>query len=603
MPASTSTTTTQTTAANAQTQARKRKPQNGSSSNGIGAAAPHAQHNGRQLVGEAKAEGFRMDEAPLMFRVLAHVRVPMLMFVVIPLSFGLWCFRTARSEFRKFLTGFMPASLCAALGTHEERVAKIAKQLQQWNDDGCKKKLRTSRANWLSMSTRLLSNKQGCHLIDVSELNHILEYDEKEQTVTVEPMVTFGQLTEFLMPKGMCMQCHIEMESITVGGASMGFGLETNSHKVGFFQETVVEYELVTPDAKVHRVTAESDPELFYALPWSYGTIGFLTKVKCRVVKAKPYVHVTYIPTFSAKELSRKLNELANQESGPDFLEATGYSKDNAVIQCARFADVKEWNQRARVNHINWFWKPFYYKWVETALKKGQFDEYIPTKHYYHRFTRSIFWELEDMIPFSNHPLYRVLWGWMGAPEVSLLKLFQGPVIRKSSMYAHAVQESIVPLKILDEGIEKFDDWYGIYPLLIFPVRVYDRGDLSGMLRPRKDLTNEGKDYGIWVDIGAYGVPRAIKEGKSWSAKKNVRDMEHWTRDNGGWQALYTDIFCTEKELRSMFDHTLLEKARKRLGSEKAFGSVYSKVRPEPGLLDLSDVLAAEEKEENVKCN
>ena len=44
------------------------------------------------------------------------------------------------------------------------------------------------------------------------------------------------------------------------------------------------------------------------------------------------------------------------------------------------------------------------------------------------------------MIPFSNHPLYRLLWGWLGAPEVSLLKLFQGPVIRKASLYAHVVQ-------------------------------------------------------------------------------------------------------------------------------------------------------------------
>ena len=37
-------------------------------------------------------------------------------------------------------------------------------------------------------------------------------------------------------------------------------------------------------------------------------------------------------------------------------------------------------------------------------------EEVVPLKHFLHRFTRSIFWELEDMIPFSNHPLYRCLW-------------------------------------------------------------------------------------------------------------------------------------------------------------------------------------------------
>lgn len=29
--------------------------------------------------------------------------------------------------------------------------------------------------------------------------------------------------------------------------------------------------------------------------------------------------------------------------------------------------------------------KPWYYTHVETALTKGGFDEYIPTRHYHHR--------------------------------------------------------------------------------------------------------------------------------------------------------------------------------------------------------------------------
>ena len=38
----------------------------------------------------------------------------------------------------------------------------------------------------------------------------------------------------------------IEMEAITLGGVSMGLGVETNGHNVGWFQETVVEFEIVT---------------------------------------------------------------------------------------------------------------------------------------------------------------------------------------------------------------------------------------------------------------------------------------------------------------------------------------------------------------------
>lgn len=221
-------------------------------------------------------------------------------------------------------------------------------------------------------------------------------------------------------------------------------------------------------------------------------------------------MHVKYIPTYTAADLAKKMKELSEADDAPGFLEATIYSKDCAVIQVAEYTDCATDAERAMVNGINWWWKPFYYKWVETFLTKGGGEEIVPIMDYYHRFTRSIFWELEDMIPFSNHWLYRLLWGWMGAPEVSLLKLFQGSVIRKASVYAHVVQESIMPVKFLEEGVENFDQWYGVYPLLVFPLRIYNRGHLSGFLHPQKKHLIKGKDYGIWVDLGAYGAPRKV---------------------------------------------------------------------------------------------
>ena len=60
----------------------------------------------------------------------------------------------------------------------------------------------------------------------------------------------------------------------------------------------------------------------------------------------------------------------------------------------------------SKVNRINDIWKPFYFRWVETFLDKGSGEELVPLKHFLHRFTRSIFWELEDMIPLCvPHPL------------------------------------------------------------------------------------------------------------------------------------------------------------------------------------------------------
>eukprot|EP00538_Stauroneis_constricta_P012987 CAMPEP_0119552518 /NCGR_PEP_ID=MMETSP1352-20130426/5477_1 /TAXON_ID=265584 /ORGANISM="Stauroneis constricta, Strain CCMP1120" /LENGTH=603 /DNA_ID=CAMNT_0007598759 /DNA_START=265 /DNA_END=2076 /DNA_ORIENTATION=- len=553
------------------------------------------------VIGQDSGPGLS-KEFPLQFRILASMRTPMLMFIVVPLSFAKWMYQTYIVDaFREYQRRNV-----SAMDGHADRCQLIVDQVMEWNKAGRKQLMRTARPNWASMSTKLSSNKEACHRISTAHLNHILDIDEENMTITCEPGVTMGMITHKLLPRNLALRCQIEMESITIGGVASGFGLETNSHKFGFFQETVLEYKLVTSDGKLVTCTAESNPDLFYALPWSHGSLGFLVSLKVQLLRIKPFVKITYIPTYTAEELQTKIRAYAEADdddddegnvNAPDFVEATIYTKDKAVIQLGKFVDAPTTpEERKRINGINYFWKPFYYKWVETFLTKGESWEIAPTKHFYHRFTRSIFWELEDMIPFSNHPIYRCLWGWMGAPEVSLLKLFQGPVIRQNSVNAHVVQESIMPISKLSEGIDKFDDWFGVYPLLVFCIRIYGRGKHSGFLTPQDKYLKPKKDWGIWVDLGAYGVPRLVKEGKSsWNPKTNIREMEHWTRDVSGWQATYTDLFATKKEFRQMFNHTLYDEQRAKYNALDAFPEVYDKVKPEAGVVDLSDVVAAEE--------
>ena len=44
-------------------------------------------------------------------------------------------------------------------------------------------------------------------------------------------------------------------------------------------------YEIVDSRGEVRTVTAASDPALFYALPWSHGTLGFLAALKVKGVR------------------------------------------------------------------------------------------------------------------------------------------------------------------------------------------------------------------------------------------------------------------------------------------------------------------------------
>lgn len=91
-----------------------------------------------------------------------------------------------------------------------------------------------------------------------------------------------------------------------------------------------------------------------------------------------------------------------------------------------------------------------------------------------------------------------------------------------------------------------------------------------------------------------HSYPQIVRNGGNFDAKKIIREFEDWTREVGGFQSYYTDIFCTRKEYRQMFDHTLWDKNRIRLNANDAFPEPYDKVRPEPGIVDLSKEEAAE---------
>lgn len=85
-------------------------------------------------------------------------------------------------------------------------------------------------------------------------------------------MVTVGEITKFLIPRGYTLAVCLEIADATLGGLALGVGMTTYSHKVGLYQEAVTSYEVVLGDGSL--VTAKKDNEhsdLYYALPWSHG--------------------------------------------------------------------------------------------------------------------------------------------------------------------------------------------------------------------------------------------------------------------------------------------------------------------------------------------
>lgn len=461
--------------------------------------------------------------------------------------------------------------LHSAPAQHAQRVEQVQKQILDWVAEGSPGKLTTGRSGWFTMSDSVPLYKKTHRRINI-KLQDILEIDEAKATVRVEPLVSMGQISALLNPRGWTLPVLPELDDLTVGGLIMGFGVESSSHKYGLFQYICESFELVSAEGKLIHCSRDENPELFYSIPWSHGTLGFLTSAELRIIPARKYVRLHYQPVFSMDELCKIFEAESRDTEKNNFVEALVYGPGRAVIMTGKLTDTIE--NDGKKNAIGHYYKPWFYKHVEGFMQSGKTAvEYIPLRHYYHRHTRSLFWEMEEIIPFGNHPLFRAILGWALPPGISLMKYTETATTRRLREQYHVVQDMLMPISLLEKSLNYFHENYNLYPLWLSPMAIYENKTGTGFLHPYS-LSNGEKDS-LFVDIGAYGSPKI----KGFNGDQALRDLEKFVIDNKGYQALYARSLMDREQFRQMFDHSAYDRLRDTLPFCKtAFDEVYDKV-------------------------
>lgn len=86
----------------------------------------------------------------------------------------------------------------------------------------------------------------------------------------------------------------------------------------------------------------DENPDLFYSVPWSYGTLGFLVSAELKIIRAKKYVRIEYKPVHTNQDILRVFEEETKKETDNEFVEGLVYSLDEAVIMTANMTDDAE---------------------------------------------------------------------------------------------------------------------------------------------------------------------------------------------------------------------------------------------------------------------
>ena len=516
--------------------------------------------------------------------------------VVLPLSF-LWArFHLLRAWVQSMIRGATTEK------KHDIKVADVQAQIRA-RDPTTDGMICTARPTFWSVSNRSpLYKKKQRYEVNLSTLADIVNVDLENMRVKMEPYVDMGHLTSTLLPLGVCVPVVPEYDDLTVGGLVCGYGIEGSSHKYGLFYDEVIEMEVVLANGNVVTATRDNDhSDLFFAIPWSYGALGMLVSVTMRLIPIKPYMKVTYYPVAGTiDEMCKAWDHFLVPAHKPwaEYVEGLIYSSTRGVIMTADYVDEDEAIKNGPINRMSYWFKPWFHKHVLHNILEPSTDgspvvEYVPTRDYYHRHTRSLYWEADLLVPMGNQPWFRYLLGWMMPPRVSFLKMTSTPAMHEYYTSRFIAQDILVPLRKTADCMKLMHDEFDIYPIWLCPHRVFKtrRGTMLDC-EPDYDAGDElaqgdTKEAQMFTDVGIWYTPGHILRGEQFDAAAASHTLEQWLIENHGYQTLYAVTELNETDFWKMFDKTLYEKCRKRYGAVGNFMDVYYKVGKKKGSAQL----------------
>ena len=79
----------------------------------------------------------------------------------------------------------------------------------------------------------------------------------------------------------------------TVSGIISGIGGGSTSFKNGCFHNNMIECDVLLGDGRILTCSENENQDLFRGIPTLLGTLGYITKIKMKIIKTKKFVETT----------------------------------------------------------------------------------------------------------------------------------------------------------------------------------------------------------------------------------------------------------------------------------------------------------------------
>ena len=223
--------------------------------------------------------------------------------------------------------------MAAPFSDHNGKCEKLAAALTAARSQGGGIRLAKPASNLFRSRMR----EARCKL-DVRSLNRVLNVDPLGLIADVEGMTPYDALVDETLNFGLLPAVTPQLKSITVGGAVSGVGIESSSFRFGLVHETVEEMEILLADGRIVTCSRTANEDLFFGFPNSYGTLGYVLRLKIRLMPAKRFVYLIHRRFTSQHEYFRRIADLCGRNE-LDFLDGMILAGDEMYLREGRFSD------------------------------------------------------------------------------------------------------------------------------------------------------------------------------------------------------------------------------------------------------------------------
>ena len=396
--------------------------------------------------------------------------------------------------------------------------------------------------------------------LSVRDFNHVIEVDQEKQIVATEGMITYGDLVDATLEKN-CMPTVVpQLKSITIGGAIAGVGIESTSFRFGLPHETVLEADVLLADGSV--ITCNPDNEhsdLFFGLPNSYGTLGYILGLVVRTIPVKEFVQLEHHHFPEATRFFNTIEELRNSEF--DFLDGSVFGPGECYLTTGKFVDSAPYTNDYTYLNI-------YYK----SIQARQLD-YLTAKDYIWRWDTDWFWCSKNL--YVQNGLMRRIVGKKRLNSTSYTKVMRwnskrGFTRRLNQLTRHGtesvIQDIDIPIENAPEFLEFLIREVNVLPIWICPIGTSELSSKFPLFPLRTDTMYI--NFGFWDSVRYKGKR---EEGFL------LRKIEQKTVELGGIKSLYSDTYFEEDEFWKQYNREQYNNLKQRYDPKGVFLNIYDK--------------------------